>query len=147
MIRLADLPVLNAILNATSLTLLVTGYVMIRRRHVTAHKRCMITAFVVSIFFLTSYLTYRFAGDEKRFGGTGWIRPVYFGILIPHVILAATIPVLASRTIYLALRGRIEQHRRWARITWPIWVYVSLTGILIYFMLFRWFPGGAAFAE
>ncbi len=139
MIRLADLPVLNAILNATSLTLLMTGYVMIRRRHVTAHKRCMIVAFVVSILFLASYLTYRFAGDEKRFGGTGWIRPVYFGILIPHVILAATIPVLASRTIYLALRGRIEQHRRWARVTLPIWLYVSLTGILIYFMLFQWY--------
>ncbi len=139
MIRLADLPVLNAILNAISLTLLVTGYVMIRRRRVTAHKRCMIAAFVVSIFFLTSYLTYRFAGDEKRFGGTGWIRPVYFGILIPHVILAATIPVLASRTIYLALRGRIEQHRRWARVTLPIWLYVSVTGILIYFMLFQWY--------
>lgn len=139
MIRLADLPVLNAILNAISLTLLVTGYVMIRRRRVTAHKRCMIAAFVVSIFFLASYLTYRFAGDEKRFGGTGWIRPVYFGILIPHVILAATIPVLASRTIYLALRGRIEQHRRWARVTLPIWLYVSLTGILIYFMLFQWY--------
>jgi len=143
-IRLADLPVLNAILNAISLTLLVTGYVMIRRRHVTAHKRCMIAAFVVSIFFLTSYLTYRFAGDEKRFGGTGWIRPVYFGILIPHVILAATIPVLASRTIYLALRGRIEQHRRWARVTLPIWLYVSVTGILIYFMLFQWFALPAA---
>jgi len=138
-IRLADLPVLNAILNAISLTLLVTGYVMIRRRRVTAHKRCMIAAFVVSIFFLTSYLTYRFAGDEKLFGGTGWIRPVYFGILIPHVILAATIPVLASRTIYLALRGRIEQHRRWARVTLPIWLYVSVTGILIYFMLFQWY--------
>ena len=145
MIRLADLPVLNAILNAASLTLLVTGYVMIRRRHVTAHKRCMIVAFVVSILFLASYLTYRFAVGDKRFGGTGWIRPVYFFvILIPHVILAAAVPVLASRTIYLALRGRMEAHRRWARITWPIWVYVSLTGILIYYMLFQWFPGRAA---
>jgi len=144
-IRLADLPVLNAILNAISLTLLVTGYVMIRRRHVTAHKRCMIAAFVVSICFLTSYLTYRFAGEEKRFGGTGWIRPVYFRVLlIPHVILAACVPVLAGRTIYLALRGRIEQHRRWARVTLPIWLYVSVTGILIYFMLFQWFALPAA---
>lgn len=141
MIRLADLPVVNATLNAVSLTLLIVGWVMIRRRRVTAHKRCMISAFVVSILFLASYLTYRFAVGDKRFGGTGWIRPVYFFvILIPHIILAAAVPVLASRTIYLALRSRFDAHRRWARVTWPIWVYVSITGILIYFMLFQWYP-------
>lgn len=145
MIHLADLPALNAILNAVSLTLLVTGFVMIRRKRVVAHKRCMITAFVTSILFLASYLTYRFAVGDKRFGGEGWIRPVYFfAILIPHVILAALVPLLATRTIYLAMRGRMEAHRWWARRTWPIWVYVSVTGILIYFMLFQWFPGTQA---
>ena len=87
--------------------------------------------------FLASYLTYRFLGKEKRFGGQGWIRPVYFAILITHVTLAASVPVLAGRTLYLGLRGRIEKHRKMARWTLPIWLYVSVTGVLIYFLLFR----------
>lgn len=136
MIDIADLPAVNATLNAISFVILVTGYAMIKRKRIVAHKRCMIAAFGVSILFLTSYLTYRFAGQEKHFGGTGWIRPIYFFILITHVTLAASVPILATWTLVLGLRGRIQKHRRLARITFPIWVYVSITGVIVYFMLF-----------
>ena len=134
---LSDLPALNATLNSISFVLLVVGYVMIKRRRIVAHKYCMSVAFGVSILFLTSYLTYRFLGEEKHFGGRGFIRPVYFFILITHVALAVTVPVLASRTLYLALRGRFEQHRRIARVTFPIWIYVSITGVIVYVLLFK----------
>jgi len=137
MIRLADLPAVNAILNSISFLLLVVGYVCIRRRRITTHQCCMTAAFGVSVLFLTSYLTYRFLGEEKRFGGRGWIRPVYFFILITHVTLAATVPVLAGRTLYLALRKRFAEHRRIARVTFPIWIYVSITGVIVYVLLFR----------
>jgi len=143
MIRLTDLPLLNATLNGISFILLLTGYASIRRGRIKTHKRLMISAFCVSVFFLISYLTYRYLGEEKKFGGQGWIRPVYFFILITHVVLAITVPVLATRTLYLALRGRFEQHRRIARVTFPIWVYVSITGVLVYLLLFR-FYGPAA---
>ncbi len=136
MIGLQDLPAVNATLNFVALTLLVAGYGQIRRRRVDAHRRFMTAAFGVSVAFLATYLTYRFFGTEKRFGGEGWIRPVYFFILITHVVLAATVPVLASRTLYLGYRNRIEKHRWWARITFPIWVYVSITGVIVYLMLF-----------
>ncbi len=137
MISLSDLPLVNASLNSVALLLLLTGYAMIRSDRRDAHRRCMLAAFGVSMLFLVSYLTYRLAGAEKKFGGTGWIRPVYFFILITHVVLAATVPILASRTLYLGLRGRWEQHRRWARIAFPVWVYVSVTGVLVYVLLFR----------
>lgn len=143
MIELSDLPLVNATLNGISFILLLTGYRMVRAGRVTAHKRFMIAAFVVSALFLISYLTYRFLGEEKRFGGTGWIRPVYFFILITHVVLAITVPFLASRTLYLGLRGRIEEHRRIVRWTFPIWVYVSVTGVMVYLLLFRLYgPAG-----
>lgn len=137
MLQTADLPAVNATLNSISFVLLLIGYRMIKRRRVRAHKTCMIAAFIVSILFLTSYLTYRYYGGEKRFGGEGWIRPVYFFILISHVVLAATVPFFATGTLYLALRGRIERHRRLARITFPIWIYVSITGVMVYLLLFR----------
>ena len=137
MIELSDLPAVNATLNSISLVLLLIGYRMIRQKRVAAHRVFMVAAFVVSILFLTSYLTYRFLGDEKHFGGSGWIRPVYFFILITHVTLALTVPVLASRTLYLAFRGRFDKHRRMARITLPIWLYVSVTGVLVYVLLFQ----------
>jgi len=140
MIRLSDLPAVNATLNAVSLLLLLSGFVFIRRKQVLAHKRCMIAAFLVSMAFLATYLTYRFLGQEKRFAGRGAIRTVYFVVLITHVTLAATIPVLATWTLLLALRGRWEKHRRMARITFPLWVYVSITGVLVYLFLFRWYP-------
>jgi uncharacterized membrane protein YozB (DUF420 family) len=135
--QLTDLPALNATLNLLSLSLLTAGYISIRRRRIVAHKRCMIAAFVVSMAFLASYLTYRFLGQEKRFGGQGLIRPIYFFILSTHVVLAATVPVLASVTLILGLRGRFSTHRKWARITLPVWLYVSVTGVLVYLLLFE----------
>ena len=137
MIELSDLPAVNATLNSISFVLLVVGHRCIKHGRVTAHKRLMISAFCVSGLFLISYLTYRFLGADKKFGGQGWIRPVYFFILITHVTLAATVPVLASWTLILGLRGRFEKHRKIARITYPIWVYVSVTGVLVYLLLFR----------
>jgi len=141
MIEIADLPAVNAALNSVSLILLVAGYVQIQRGRVKAHQCCMTAAFCVSTAFLASYLTYRLLGEEKRFTGQGLIRPIYFFILITHVILAATVPILAGRTLYLALRGRFTQHRRIARITFPIWMYVSVTGVLVYLFLFQLYPG------
>jgi len=139
MFDISILPTVNASLNLISFSLLISGYAMMKRGNIAGHKTCMISAFVVSVFFLISYLTYAALGPEKRFGGTGWVRPVYFTILISHVSLAATVPVLASWTLMLGLRGRIEKHRRLARITFPIWVYVSMTGVVVYLLLFRLF--------
>ena len=143
MIEISDLPAVNATLNLVSLVFLVTGYHAIRHGNVVRHRRCMVTAFCVSVLFLGSYLTYRFLGEEKRFGGTGLIRPVYFFILVTHVILAATVPFLAGLTLWRAIRGQFVQHRRIARWTLPIWLYVSITGVMVYVMLFViWRPAG-----
>ena len=143
MIEISDLPAVNATLNLVSLVFLLVGYHAIRHDNVVRHRRCMVTAFCVSVLFLGSYLTYRFLGQEKRFGGTGLIRPVYFFILITHVILAATVPFLAGLTLWRAIRGQFVQHRRIARWTLPIWLYVSITGVMVYVMLFViWRPAG-----
>ncbi len=131
------LPTVNATLNSLSFVLLLSGYAMIRCGRVTAHKRFMMAAFGVSTMFLVSYLTYKFFGEEKRFGGQGGVRMIYFFILITHIALAITVPVLGSITLYLGLRGRLDRHRRLARITLPIWLYVSITGVIVYVMLFR----------
>lgn len=135
----SHLPTVNASLNSIALVLLLLGYSRIRSKRVTEHRRYMLAAFVVSAMFLVSYVTYHLVGEERRFGGQGWIRPVYYVLLISHVILAATVPVLASRTLYLALRGRLNEHRRAARITLPIWIYVSVTGVMVYLFLL-WSP-------
>lgn len=138
MIDLTILPTVNATLNSIAFVLLIVGHRYIRTGRVNAHKKCMISAFAVSVLFLISYLTYRHLGEEKKFGGQGTIvRGVYFFILITHVTLAATVPFLATYTLYQALRGRFQRHRRIARITYPIWVYVSITGVIVYVMLFR----------
>ncbi len=137
MIELSDLPAVNATLNSISFVLLVAGHHCIRHGRVIAHKRLMISAFCVSVLFLTSYLIYRFFGQEKKFGGRGWIQPVYYFILTTHIALAMTVPVLASWTLVLGLRGRFDKHRRIARITYPIWIYVSVTGVIVYVLLFR----------
>ena len=131
------LPTVNAILNGTSALLLVTGYLLIRRRRVTAHKACMITAFVTSSVFLMSYLTLRYYAGMTRFSGQGWIRPVYFTILVSHTILAVVIVPLALVTLTRALRARFDRHRRIARWTLPLWLYVSVTGVLVYVILYR----------
>lgn len=135
-----DLPTLNAALNATSAVLLLLGYRFIRRREITAHRACMLAAFAVSVIFLISYLTYHFQVGSVRFQGSGWIRGVYFTILITHTILAALVPPLAVVTLTRALRGQFERHRRLARWTFPIWLYVSVTGVVVYVMLYQLYP-------
>ena len=136
MIPYSFLPRLDAILNSIAAVLLAAGFVFIKRKNVPAHRACMLSALVVSVLFLTSYLTYHAHAGEVRFGGSGWIRPVYFAILIPHVILAIMIVPLALFTASYALRERFASHRRIARWTWPLWMYVSVTGVAIYLMLY-----------
>lgn len=141
-VLVATLPALNAALNATSAVLLVAGYLFIRRRKVTQHKLCMLSAFGVSCVFLVSYLTLRYYAGMTRFTGQGWIRPVYFSILTSHTILAAAIVPLALVTLSRAFRGRLDRHVRIARWTLPLWLYVSVTGVLVYWILYHLFPPG-----
>jgi putative membrane protein len=140
MLALADLPALNAVLNATSAILLSAGYRFIRRRQITAHKRCMLTACATSALFLMSYLTYHYYVGSMPFRGQGWVRPLYFTILISHTALAATIVPLAIMTLFRAWKADFRRHARLARWTWPIWMYVSVTGVIIYVMLYQLFP-------
>ena len=137
MITISNLPMINAALNSVSAVLLTAGYLMVRGRRIEAHRKCMIAAFVVSALFLTSYLVYHYHAGSKGFTLNGWIRPVYFTILISHIILAALILPLALRTLYLAWRKQFAKHRRIARLTLPLWLYVSVTGVIIYFMLYH----------
>ena len=134
---ITDLPALNASLNATSAILLTTGYLLIRRGDVQRHKAMMIAACVVSTLFLTSYVIYHANVGSKPFGGRGPIRVVYFAILLTHVVLAAAIVPLALVTLVRGLRSRFDAHVRIARWTLPIWLYVSVTGVLVYLMLYR----------
>jgi uncharacterized membrane protein YozB (DUF420 family) len=133
----SDLPLLNASLNATSAILLTTGYILIRRGHVRRHKAMMISACVVSALFLTSYVIYHANAGSKPFAGRGPVRVFYFAVLISHVLLAAAIVPLVLVTLARGLRERFDAHVRIARWTFPIWVYVSVTGVLVYLMLYR----------
>src|ERR671922_2113497 len=137
MLALTDLPAVNAALNATSAVLLASGYRFIRRRQITAHKRCMLAALVTSTLFLLSYLTYHYHVGSMPFGGQGWVRPLYFTILISHTILATVIVPLALVTLFRAWKAEFTKHARVARWTLPIWFYVSLTGVIIYCMLYQ----------
>ncbi len=137
MLSLHDLPALNATLNATSAVLLALGYGFIRRRQIDAHRACMLAAFGVSTLFLISYLVYHYQVGSVRFPGTGWVRGLYFAILISHTILAASVPPLAIVTLTRALRQRFDRHRRIARWALPIWFYVSVTGVIVYVMLYQ----------
>lgn len=132
-----DLPVVNAILNATATVLLITGYVLIRRYNTHAHQNVMISAFVVSCLFLVSYLIYHYNVGSVRFDKPGWVRTVYLWILATHTILAAAVPVLAILTLRLALKGKFEKHRALAKWTLPIWLYVSVTGVVVYLLLYQ----------
>jgi uncharacterized membrane protein YozB (DUF420 family) len=131
------LPHVNAGLNATAAVLLVAGYRQIRLGRREAHRRVMLAAFAVSTLFLVSYLAYHFQVGSVRFQGTGGIRTLYLSILATHSILAAAVPILATVTLYRAWKGRFERHRRLARWTLPIWLYVSVTGVVVYWMLYR----------
>ncbi len=133
---------LNAILNSVAAVLLFGGFYCIRRRRIQAHRACMIAACVVSTAFFTSYCIYHYEVGDVRFQGHGLIRPVYFTILITHVALAAAIVPLVLITLTRALRGNFERHRRIARWTWPIWMYVSITGVVVYLMCYQLYPPG-----
>jgi uncharacterized membrane protein YozB (DUF420 family) len=132
-----DLPTLNAFLNATSAALLVLGWTFIRRGKRDAHRRAMTAAFACSALFLASYLLYHARVGSVRFPGTGGARALYLGILLTHTVLAAAVAPMAVTTFVLAWRGRFEKHRRLARWTLPIWLYVSVTGVVVYVMLYR----------
>lgn len=135
--QISDLPLLNATLNASAAVLLILGYLQIRRRRREAHRGLMIAAFAVSALFLASYSVYHAGAGSRAFTGEGALRAVYFAILISHVVLAALVLPLALTTLVLALRGRFAGHRRIARWTLPVWIYVSVTGVLVYVMLYR----------
>lgn len=135
--EIADLPALNATLNATSTVLLLTGYLLIRRRHIAQHRACMLAALATSTLFLVSYVIYHANAGSRPFAGTGPIRVVYFAILLTHVVLAATILPLSVVTVARALGGRFDRHVRIARWTLPLWLYVSVTGVVIYLMLYQ----------
>lgn len=132
-----DLPAVNASLNALSGVLLLVGYVLIRARRIEPHRRCMIAAFVTSAVFLACYLIYHVQVGSVPFTRQGFVRPLYFSILITHVVLAAAVPPLAIVTLTRGLNGRYLQHRAIARWTWPIWMYVSVTGVLVYVLLYQ----------
>ena len=134
------LPHLNACLNATSGVLLLAGYYFIRRGRVTAHLRCMTAALVVSLCFLVSYLVYHAHHGTTRFAGQGLVRPVYFTILTTHTILAAVIVPLVAVTIRRAWRGDFTRHRKIARVTFPLWAYVSISGVVVYLLLYQLYP-------
>ena len=143
-VNLVDvLPPLNASLNATSGACLLTGYIFMRRGEIPRHRWFMLAACWASLIFLAFYVLNHYLrhGVVTRFTATGWVRPLYFGILISHTILAVTIVPLAILSVVNGLRMRVAQHRRVARWTFPLWMYVSVTGVLVYFFLYQWFPG------
>ncbi len=138
---LHDLPPLNAILNSLTTIALLMGFTFIRKKKVIPHRICMGIAVFCSVCFLTSYLTYHFHFGTTRFAGEGWARPVYFSILFSHTLLAALTVPLVILTLSRALRSQFDRHRKIARWTLPIWLYVSITGVVIYLFLYRFFPG------
>jgi len=137
MLSFHQLPTVNAALNATSAVLLALGYRCVRRGRIRAHRALMLAAVCVSTLFLVSYLTYHYRVGTVRFPGSGWLRVVYLSILATHTLLAACVPVLVIVTLWRALSARFDRHRRIARWTLPVWMYVSVTGVVIYWMLYH----------
>jgi uncharacterized membrane protein YozB (DUF420 family) len=137
---LSALPAVNALLNGLSTLLLVSAYVQIRRGNREAHKKLMLSACASSVLFLISYLVYHNNSGMTKFLGEGWSRTAYFFILFTHIPLAVLVVPFAIVTLVFGLSGRFDKHRRIARITLPIWLYVSVTGVLVYFFLYHWFP-------
>jgi uncharacterized membrane protein YozB (DUF420 family) len=136
-LTISDLPAVNATLNGTAGCLLLAGYYFMRRRQIDRHRACMIAAFVASTLFLISYLIYHAHVGSKPFPGHGPVRALYFTILITHIVLAAAIVPMALVTLRRGLIRDVARHRRIARWTWPLWMYVSVTGVVIYLMLYR----------
>lgn len=137
---LSDLPPINAGLNSLSTIFLTLGFIFIRRKKITAHRNCMIGAFCTSTLFLISYLTYHHFAGRTTFKDPQWFRPIYLAILFTHTVLAVVIVPLVLVTLSRALKARYELHKKIARWTWPIWMYVSVTGVLIYYLLYVKFP-------
>lgn len=148
-----DIPALNAALNALATVLMTFGFVFIRRalattdaplrvKRIFAHRACMLSAGVVSAVFLVGYVSHKILvrGVHTKFGGIGAIATVYYVMLFTHIVLAIAIAYLVPRTFWFALQGKFERHRKWARWTFPIWYYVSVTGVLVYFFLYQWWP-------
>jgi putative membrane protein len=136
------LPAINATLNATSALLLIAGYRFIRRGRRSAHQACMLSALGVSALFLVTYVLHHYQAGSVRFVGPSWLKLVYLSILGPHIVLAAAIVPLALFTVSYAWRGELARHRRWARWTFPLWLYVSVSGVAVYFLLYH--AGSAA---
>ena len=147
---LADLPIVNACLNALSTLFLTAGYVCIRRKRQDAHRNCMIAAFVTSTLFLLCYITYHsyiayyLHRGPTRFLDPAWFRPIYLAILGTHTILAVVIVPMVIMSLARGLRGDFERHKRISKWTWPLWMYVSITGVIIYLLLYQIFPQHAA---
>ncbi|MCA9416696.1 MAG: DUF420 domain-containing protein [Candidatus Omnitrophica bacterium] len=139
-----DLPAVNAFLNSAAAILLGTGYYFIKQKRIHAHKNCMISAFVVSALFLICYLVYHYYAGSKHFQGEGFVRYVYFTILLTHTVLAVVNLPLILTTFFRAYKQDWIRHRRIARWTFPIWMYVSVTGVIVYLMLYHLFPGPSA---
>jgi uncharacterized membrane protein YozB (DUF420 family) len=137
MISIRDLPAVNAALNSLAAVLLVWGYLLIRRKRIETHRKVMISAFVTSCLFLVCYLVYHFEVGSVRFQKTGAIRTVYLSILLTHTLLAAAVPFLAIITLRRGLARKYDRHRKIARWTLPIWLYVSVTGVVVYLMLYQ----------
>ena len=137
-----DIPALNASLNALATVLISTGFILIKTGRKEAHRKVMTTAMVVSAVFLIGYVTHKILirGVHTPFGGQGFIAGVYYTMLISHIILAIAVAYIVPRTFLLAIKGDFIRHRAWARITFPIWFYVSVTGVLVYFFLYQWWP-------
>jgi putative membrane protein len=140
----ADIPTINAALNATATVLMTAGFILIKLGKKEAHRAAMLSAGGVSALFLVGYVAHKILvrGVHTPFGGEGAIRSVYYAMLLSHIVLAIAIAWLVPRTFWFALKGDYATHRRWARFTFPIWYYVSVTGVLVYFFLYRWWPAG-----
>ena len=139
---LRDIPALNASLNALATVLITAGFILIKSGRREAHRKVMMTAMAVSAVFLVGYVTHKILirGVHTPFGGEGLIRTVYYTMLISHILLAISIAYLVPRTFFFAIKGDFERHKAWARWTFPIWYYVSVTGVLVYFFLYQWWP-------
>jgi putative membrane protein len=137
MIGISELPTVNAALNFASAVLIGTGFFFIKQKNIRAHKVCMVAALAVSALFLASYLFYHYNVGSVRFTKQGWIRNVYFPLLLTHTVLAAVVLPMVLRSAFLAFKGRFKSHVRIARWTFPIWTYVSVTGVIVYLMLYR----------
>jgi putative membrane protein len=139
---ISDIPALNATLNGIATVLILTGFALIKSGKKDAHRKVMLAAGVVSAVFLVGYVSHKalVRGVHTPFGGEGMIRTVYYVMLFTHIVLAIAIAYLVPRTFLLAIKGEYERHKAWAKWTFPIWLYVSVTGVLVYFFLYRWWP-------